>query len=206
VLFWHAAILSQLSCSVGIISSCSLWAFPLSVSLALSHLCCLCSSVSWTRNYARVLIATSVLKSSHQVGTVLVHMRWWHKQLLCCHEVLLKCGNAKFRVWIKCPLSSSHGSSCTGFKGPPLQNCTLARITLLAKLLSKFGLSNSQLKVATISTSVCFALPSISSYSHTMNMIDHLHALIPSSINTQRYRSNLTVTLNLAKMTLQMKP
>jgi len=31
------------SCSIGITSSCSLLVLPLSVSLASSHLCCLCS-------------------------------------------------------------------------------------------------------------------------------------------------------------------
>jgi len=50
---------------VSITSSCSLVAFPLSVSLVPLHLLCLCSSVSQTRNCTRVLIvATLVLKAA----------------------------------------------------------------------------------------------------------------------------------------------
>ena len=54
----------SVSCSVGIMSSCSLLAFLLTVSLTSSHLHCLCSPVSPTRNCARLLIvATPVLKA-----------------------------------------------------------------------------------------------------------------------------------------------
>ena len=45
---------------VSITSSCSLVAFPLSVSLVPLHLLCLCSSVSQTRNCARVLKAAEL--------------------------------------------------------------------------------------------------------------------------------------------------
>ena len=59
---------SQLvSCSVGIMISCLLLEFPLLVSLASLHLCCLWASVSRTRNCARLLIvhvATPVLKAA----------------------------------------------------------------------------------------------------------------------------------------------
>jgi len=57
---------SQLvSCSVGITSSCSLLAFPLTVSLTSSRLRYLCSPVSQTCNCARLLtVATPVLKAA----------------------------------------------------------------------------------------------------------------------------------------------
>ena len=59
-----AAILSLLSCSVDIMSSCSLLVLPLSVHLTSSHLCCFCFSVSWTGNCARLYHISQYLKST----------------------------------------------------------------------------------------------------------------------------------------------
>jgi len=52
----------SVSDSVGIMSTCSLLAFPLLVSLTSLYLRCLCFSVSWTHNCARLsIVATPVL-------------------------------------------------------------------------------------------------------------------------------------------------
>jgi len=73
------AILSWFDGSVGITSSCSLLAFPLLVSLALSRLCCLCFAVSQTHNCARlVIVATQVLKTAVRISksTKVKYWKW----------------------------------------------------------------------------------------------------------------------------------
>ena len=75
------AVPQLVSCSVGVTSSCSLLAFPLSVSLSLLHLRCLYSS---TCNCARLLIiATPVLKAA--IKSTNVRKVTWQNVRDVCH-------------------------------------------------------------------------------------------------------------------------
>ena len=89
---------------VSIMSSCSLVAFPLSVSLASLHPLCLCSSVPQTCNCARVLIVATLVLKAAELACVVSHPTRMDSKP-CMRIILLQSVTQRHptQMWSSCP-------------------------------------------------------------------------------------------------------